>query len=80
MTKKKVDSENLNFEESLGELQHIVTELEGQLSLEEALAKFEQGIKLSSDCQKKLQAAEQRVKILVAEQGVEVLKDFGEGE
>jgi exodeoxyribonuclease VII small subunit len=76
--KKKSELESLNFEESLGELQRIVSDLEGQLPLEAALEKFEKGIKLSSECQKKLQEAEQKVKILVAEQGGELLKNFQE--
>jgi exodeoxyribonuclease VII small subunit len=77
-TKKKTDSGNLNFEASIGELEQIVAALETQLPLEQALEKFEQGIKLSNDCQRKLQAAEQKVKILLTEQGGEVLKDFQE--
>ena len=42
-----------NFEENMEELEKIVTELEkGDLNLEESISKFEEGIKLSKDCNK----------------------------
>jgi exodeoxyribonuclease VII small subunit len=53
------------FETSLGELEAIVERLEqGELSLEEALAAFEHGIRLTRACQQALDRAEQRVRIL----------------
>ncbi|PCH96499.1 MAG: exodeoxyribonuclease VII small subunit [Gammaproteobacteria bacterium] len=75
MAKKKL--ENLSFEESLGELDTIVQSLEqGELSLEESMALFERGLNLSQVSQTKLQAAEQKVKILLDENGQSQLKDF----
>ena len=69
------------FEASLASLELTVKELEdNQLPLDVALEKFEKGIKLASECQRKLQEAEQKVKILLSEQGGEVLKDFKEEE
>ena len=63
--KKSVD-----FEKSLRELENLVTEMEkGDLSLEESLKAFEAGIKLTRDCQARLSEAEQRVQMLVEEQG-----------
>ena len=51
-----------NFEHSLSELQNLVARLEhGELSLEEALTCFEQGVRLTRVCQDLLQKAEQRV-------------------
>jgi exodeoxyribonuclease VII small subunit len=55
-----------DLEKSLTELEKIVAELEeGDIPLEQALKQFEKGVKLSRDCQSALQAAEQRVKILM---------------
>ncbi len=54
-----------NFEQSLSELEAIVTELEsGDLPLEQALKSFESGIKLTRECQTALTDAEQKVTIL----------------
>jgi len=54
------------FEQSLAQLQALVEQLEGgELSLEEALSAFEQGVKLTRDCQSALSAAEQKVKMLL---------------
>ena len=75
MAKKKL--ENLSFEESLGELDTIVQSLEqGELSLEESMALFERGLRLSQLSQNKLQAAEQKVKILLEKNGKQQLSDF----
>ncbi len=53
------------FEESMKELEEVVAKLEsGEVTLDESLKLFEKGIKLSSICQKKLDEAERRVKIL----------------
>lgn len=55
-----------SFESSLTELERIVDQLEaGDLSLEESLKLFEQGIKLSRDCQKRLDEAERKVEALL---------------
>jgi len=54
------------LEKSLTELEEIVQLLEeGEIPLEQALKKFEQGVKLSRDCQTALRAAEQRVQVLL---------------
>jgi exodeoxyribonuclease VII small subunit len=72
----------LNFESAITELNNLVSEMErGDLSLDEALKKFEQGLYLSRQCQQALQQAEQRVQILMQdEQGHEVLETFMTGE
>ena len=58
MARKKA---SLDFEQSLADLQALVERLEnGELSLEESLAAFEQGIALTRDCQGALAQAEQR--------------------
>ncbi|MBW1892217.1 MAG: exodeoxyribonuclease VII small subunit [Deltaproteobacteria bacterium] len=54
------------FEESMKQLEQIVDELEsGNLPLEKALKKFEEGVKLSKACNKKLDEIEQKVTILI---------------
>jgi len=75
MAKKKL--ENLTFEESLNELNTIVQNLEqGELSLEESMTLFERGLSLSQISQTKLQAAEQKVKILLEKNGEQQLSTF----
>jgi len=62
-----------SFEASLEELERVVKELEkGDLPLEQSLALFETGMKLSSDCKKQLEEAETRVEILM-KKGSEVI-------
>ena len=54
------------FEASLEALEHIVRELEqGDLPLEKSLELFEQGIRLSRECQDRLSQAERRIEILL---------------
>lgn len=54
------------FEENLKELEIIVAELEkGELSLEDAISKFEKGIKVSKECNSKLEEAEKKINILL---------------
>jgi exodeoxyribonuclease VII small subunit len=64
-----------NLEKSLEALEAIVEELEdGEIPLEKALKQFEKGIKLSRECQTALEAAEQKVQILLDGE----LKDFAD--
>ena len=53
------------FEEALGQLEAVVTRLEGgDLPLEEALRAFEEGVRLARVCAARLEDAEQRVRLL----------------
>jgi exodeoxyribonuclease VII small subunit len=55
-----------DFESSLAALEKIVRELErGELPLEKSLDLFEQGVRLSRECQERLNEAERRVEILL---------------
>lgn len=55
-----------SFESSLKELEKIVRGLEeGELSLEESLKFFENGVKLSRQCQERLNQAERRIEVLL---------------
>jgi exodeoxyribonuclease VII small subunit len=68
MTKKK--DTVFNFEESLASLESLVSAMEdGELSLEESLQAFEKGIRLTRECQAALQNAEQKVQVLISENG-----------
>ena len=73
--KKAVD-----FEQQLAALEDLVNSLEsGELSLEESLNSFEQGIKVARDCQAALKSAEQKVEVLMR-QGDELVSQPFEDE
>ena len=62
--------EEINFEEAMKKLEQITAELEkGDLSLDEAVKKFEEGIKLSKQCNKILEDTEKRINILINNDG-----------
>ena len=67
-----------NLEKSLADLETLVEELEsGDLPLDKAMKKFEEGIKLTRGCQAALKDAEQKVEILLKTAGgEESLKEF----
>jgi exodeoxyribonuclease VII small subunit len=57
------------FEEALSKLEKVVEKLEaGDISLEESLRLFEEGIRLSRFCNQKLDEAEKRVEILLKDE------------
>lgn len=59
----------MKFEEALKKLEKIVQELEdGDLPLDESLEKYEEGIRLSRVCSKKLEAAKKKVELLLKEE------------
>lgn len=59
-------AKQMSFESSLRELERIVGQLEaGDLPLEQSLELFEQGVRLSRECQRRLDEAEQKVEILI---------------
>lgn len=86
------ETKNKSFESSLEALEQIVRQLEdGDLPLEKSLELFEQGIRLSRECQERLGQAERRIEILLRdsqgrtvvselapEKDREDLPDFGE--
>ncbi|MDR0781494.1 MAG: exodeoxyribonuclease VII small subunit [Pseudomonadales bacterium] len=60
-----------NFEVALAELEALVAAMEeGELSLEDSLKAFEQGVRLTRDCQQALAQAEQKVQLLMQEGAV----------
>lgn len=68
---KDMDDEgSMSFESSLEELESLVEKLErGQLTLDESLGLFERGMKLARVCNQKLSKAEQKIEILIEENG-----------
>jgi exodeoxyribonuclease VII small subunit len=55
----------IDFEQQLKNLEDLVASLEsGDLSLEDSMKSFEQGIKVARECQRALKEAEQKVEIL----------------
>ena len=81
--KKKVSAnqnkaDEPSFEQSLAELEQLVIHMEqDELSLDEALKSFERGIELNRMCQKALDEAEQRVRILTEKEGEFEAEPFG---
>ena len=68
-----------DFEETLAELEKLVESLEaGQLSLDESLAGFKQGIELTRRCQSVLDGAEQTVRQLLDSQDEDSLQPLDE--
>jgi exodeoxyribonuclease VII small subunit len=69
----------LTFEGALERLEGIVDRLEsGELSLEDALAAFEEGVALSRRCAGELDAAERRIEVLVEQNGALASQTFDE--
>jgi exodeoxyribonuclease VII small subunit len=69
------NKENKSFEELLNELSTIVKELEsGSLSLEDSVAKYQQGISLSVECKKRLDEARNVVVTKMTENAEELFK------
>lgn len=65
-----MSEKNTNFEESMKNLEQIVTELEnGNLNLDESVEKFENGIKIAKECNKILEDAEKKITILLEKDG-----------
>ena len=69
-----------SFEASLEALEQIVQQLEsGDLPLEKSLELFEQGVRLSRECQERLSQAERRIEVLLRDnQGRPVVSTFTE--
>jgi exodeoxyribonuclease VII small subunit len=61
---------DFDFEQAIEELENLVSMMEdGELSLENSLKSFEEGIKLTRKCQTELNNAEKRVQVLINEKG-----------
>ncbi len=65
------------FEEQMKVLENIVNELEkGNLNLDESVAKFEEGMNISKECNKILEQAEKKITILLQDDEKLTEKEF----
>ena len=79
--KKPEAQKKPDFEKSLARLEEVVRRLESpQLSLDEAMKLFEEGVELSHECQKQLEEAEGRVEILLKKADGRMVAQPFEGE
>ena len=70
----------MSFEEKIKELEQVVNALEkGDMNLDESLTKFEEGMRLSKECNKMLEDAEKRITVLLEKDG-EIEETEFEGE
>lgn len=75
---KKREAQAKSFESSLVALEKIVRELErGDLPLERSLELFEEGVRLSRECQERLNSAERRIELLLHDnEGQPIISEF----
>ncbi|MCH7498856.1 MAG: exodeoxyribonuclease VII small subunit [Nitrospinae bacterium] len=67
----------IKFEKAMSRLEHIVEELEkGELDIDKSLEIFEEGIKMSRVCSKKLNEAEQKIEKLTKNQKGELVAEL----
>ncbi len=67
----------IKFEKAMNRLEHIVEELEkGELDIDKSLEIFEEGIKMSRVCSKKLNEAEQKIETLTKNQKGELVAEL----
>ena len=80
MSARRTAGKAWKFEEAMARVEDVIAELEsGNLSLEDSLARFEEGIRLSRLCAKKLDEAEKRINVLLEEEGVRREAPFDPG-
>jgi|TARA_B100001094_G_C17411176_1_gene430274 exodeoxyribonuclease VII small subunit len=72
-------SDKFNFNKGLLELENIISKMEsGELSLEDSLKNFEEGVKIHRKCHTALMDAEQRINILTEQDNYNEEKPFGD--
>lgn len=68
--------ENKSFEEMMQDLEKIAKDLEGgELSLDESVKKFEEGMKISKECSEILENAEKKISILVKNSDGDIIEE-----
>jgi len=82
MATRKKDEAPQNFEDAMQRLDAIVAKLEeDKLPLDEMLSRYEEGVALARYCGEKLEAAEQKVRLIAKKaDGTMTLEDFDDGE
>lgn len=74
-------AKKINFEAALSKLEQLVDQMEeGELSLEQSLKAFEEGVKLTRQCQQALVEAGQKVNLLMEQHGELVAEPFEQDE
>ena len=72
-------SDKFNFNKGLLKLENIISKMEsGELSLEDSLKNFEEGVKIHRKCHTALMDAEQRINILTEQDNYNEEKPFGD--
>ena len=67
----------MNFEENMEQLEKVVQELEnGKLNLDDSIKKFEEGMKISKECNTYLENAEKKITVLINENGNVTEEEF----
>lgn len=79
---RKKEEEPKSFEDAMARLDAIVAELEeDKLPLEQMLSRYEEGVALARFCGEKLEAAEQKVRLIAKKaDGSVTLEEFDDGE
>lgn len=68
--------EKISFEDKIKKLEEIAVELEnGDLDLDSSVAKFEEGMKLSKECNKMLEIAEKKITMLIKGENGELAEE-----
>ena len=82
MPARKKEEEPRSFEDAMARLDTIVAKLEeDKLPLEEMLARYEEGVALARFCGEKLEAAEQKVRLIAKKaDGSVTFEEFHDGE
>lgn len=72
-------TDKFNFNKGLLDLENIISKMEsGELSLEDSLKNFEEGVKIHRKCHTALMDAEQRINILTEQDNYNEEKPFGD--
>lgn len=72
-----MSEKDLNFEESIEQLNKIADDLEkGEIDLETSVKKFEEGMELAKKCNKILENAEKRITMLIKKEDEIIEEDF----
>ncbi|MEX1044962.1 MAG: exodeoxyribonuclease VII small subunit [Chthoniobacterales bacterium] len=82
MSARKKDEEPKSFEDAMARLDAIVSKLEeDKLPLDEMLARYEEGVALARHCGDKLEAAEQKVRLIAKQADGSInLEEFDDGD
>lgn len=70
------EQETVSFEENMKKLEEIAAELEkGELDLDTSVSKFEEGMKISKECNEMLEKAEKKITMLIKGEDGEVIEE-----